>query len=71
MEFPLKSEQIKLNAKVENLKEVIVSNKRKKVKEKLLELKETEGILMYFTSNSLGTEIGKIITVKKRIKFMT
>jgi hypothetical protein len=48
--IPLKSEQIKLNAKVENLKEVIVSNKRKKVKEKLLELKETEGILMYFTS---------------------
>jgi hypothetical protein len=63
-----KSEQIKLNAKVEkNLKEVIVSNKRKKKKEKLLELKQTEGILMYFTSNSLGTEIGKIITVKNKI----
>jgi hypothetical protein len=64
--IPLKSEQIKLNAKVENLKEVIVSNKKKKVKEKIVGTKtETEGILMYFTSNSLGTEIGKIITVKK------
>jgi hypothetical protein len=28
-------EEIQLNAKVENLKEVIVSNKRRKVKEKL------------------------------------
>jgi hypothetical protein len=43
--IPLKSDQIKLNAKVENLKEVIVSNKKKKVKEKIVGTKtETEGI---------------------------
>jgi hypothetical protein len=33
--IPLKKDQIQLNAKVENLKEVIVSNKKRKVKEKL------------------------------------
>ena len=59
-------DQILLNAKVENLKEVIVSNKKRKVKEKTVGTKtETESILINFTSNSLGTEIGKIITVKK------
>ncbi|WP_232758600.1 carboxypeptidase-like regulatory domain-containing protein [Flavobacterium sp. ALD4] len=62
----LKKDQILLNAKVENLKEVIVSNKKRKVKEKIVGTKtETESILINFTSNSLGTEIGKIITVKK------
>jgi hypothetical protein len=64
--IPLKKNQILLNAKVENLKEVIVSNKKRKVKEKTVGTKtETESILINFTSNSLGTEIGKIITVKK------
>jgi hypothetical protein len=64
--IPLKKDQILLNAKVENLKEVIVSNKKRKVKEKIVGTKtETESILINFTSNSLGTEIGKIITVKK------
>ena len=33
--IPLKKEQILLKAKVENLKEVIVSNKKRKVKKKL------------------------------------
>ena len=64
--IPLKKDQILLNAKVENLKEVIVSNKKRIVKEKIVGTKtETESILINFTSNSLGTEIGKIITVKK------
>jgi hypothetical protein len=59
-----KKDQIQLNAKVENLKEVIVSNKKRK--EKIVGTKtETESLLIYFTSNSLGTEIGKIISVKK------
>jgi hypothetical protein len=64
--IPLKKDQIQLNAKVENLKEVIVSNKKRKVKEKIVGTKtETESLLIYFTSKSLGTEIGKIISVKK------
>jgi hypothetical protein len=64
--IPLKK-KIQLNAKVENLKEVIVSNKRK-VKEKIVGTKtETESLLIYFTSNSLGTEIGKIISVKRKV----
>jgi hypothetical protein len=38
----------------------------RKVKEKIVGTKtETESLLIYFTSNSLGTEIGKIISVKK------
>jgi hypothetical protein len=62
----LKKDQIQLKAKVENLKEVIVSKKKRKVKEKIVGTKtESESVLMYFTSNSLGSEIGKIITVKK------
>jgi hypothetical protein len=64
--IPLKKDQIQLKAKVENLEEVIVSNKKRKVKEKIVGTKtESESIIIYFTSNSLGTEIGKIITVKK------
>lgn len=64
--IPSKFEVIKLNAKVENLKEVIVSNKKRKVKEKIVGTKtESDRVIIYFTSNNLGTEIGKIITVKK------
>jgi hypothetical protein len=47
--IPLK-DQIQLNAKVENLKEVIVSNKEKS-KRKIVGTKtETESLLIYFTS---------------------
>jgi hypothetical protein len=64
--IPSQLEHVKLNAKVENLKEVIVSNKNKKVKEKIVgTITETESLLVYFTSNRLGTELGKVITVKK------
>jgi hypothetical protein len=57
---------IQLNTKVENLKEVVVSIKKRKFKEKIVGTKtESDNVVTYYTSKNLGTEIGKIITVKK------
>ena len=66
IEIPLKINEIQLVTKIESLKEVVVSNRKRKFKEKIVGTKtETENIVTCFTSNNLGTEIGKIITVKK------
>ena len=66
IEIPLKTNEIQLVTKIESLKEVVVSNRKRKFKEKIVGTKtETENIVTCFTSNNLGTEIGKIITVKK------
>jgi hypothetical protein len=57
---------IQLISKVESLEEVMVSNEKKKFKEKSVGSKtETKMILVNFLSKSLGTEIGKKIEVKK------
>ncbi|SDG75265.1 CarboxypepD_reg-like domain-containing protein [Flavobacterium omnivorum] len=61
-----KTNEIQLDSKVENLKEVVVSSKKRKVKEKIVGTKTaSDNIVTYYSSNHLGTEIGKIITVKK------
>ena len=64
--MPLKTNEIQLDSKIEYLKEVVVSSKKRKFKEKIVGTKtETDNTVTYFNSNNLGTEIGKIITVKK------
>lgn len=66
IEIPLITRIIQLESKIENLKEVVVSRKKRKFKEKIVGTKTVnENIVTYFTSKNLGTEIGKIITVKK------
>lgn len=66
IEIPLKTNEIQLVTKIESLKEVFVSNRKRKFKEKIVGTKtETDNVVTCFTSNNLGTEIGKIITVKK------
>ena len=66
IEIPLKTNEIQLVTKIESLKEVVVSNRKRKFKEKIVGTKtETDNVVTCFTSNNLGTEIGKIITVKK------
>jgi hypothetical protein len=45
---------------------VVVSIKKRKFKEKIVGTKtESDNVVTYYTSKNLGTEIGKIITVKK------
>lgn len=64
--IPLKVKVIQLESKVQHLKEVVVSGKKRKFKEKIVGTKTTsDNIVTYFNSKDLGTEIGKIITVKK------
>lgn len=64
--IPLKTNEIQLNSKIDNLKEVVVSGKKRKFKEKIVGTKtESEDVVTYFSSRNLGTEIGKIISVKK------
>ena len=64
--IPLKTNEIQLDTKVESLKEVVVSSKKRKFKEKIVGTKATsENGVIYYSSNNLGTEIGKIIRVKK------
>ncbi|MFE3867485.1 carboxypeptidase-like regulatory domain-containing protein [Flavobacterium sp. LS2P90] len=66
IEIPIKTNEIQLVTKMESLKEVVVSNRKRKFKEKIVGTKtETDNVVTCFTSNNLGTEIGKIITVKK------
>jgi hypothetical protein len=66
IKIPLKTNEIQLVTKIESLKEVVVSNRKRKFKEKIVGTKtETDKVVTCFTSNNLGTEIGKIITVKK------
>lgn len=66
IEIPLKTNVIQLKPKVQYIKEVIVSNKKRKFKEKIVGTKTaSENVVSYFNSTNLGTEIGKIITVKK------
>jgi hypothetical protein len=66
LRIPLKRNEIQLDSKVVNLKEVVISNKKRKFKEKIVGTKTTsDNVVTYFTSRNLGTEIGKIITVKK------
>lgn len=66
IETPLKTNVIQLKAKVQYLKEVFVSSKKRKFKEKIVGTKTASAnVVTYFNSNNLGTEIGKIITVKK------
>ena len=64
--IPLKTDVIQLDSKVHSLKEVVVSSKKRKYKEKIVGTQTTnENIVTCFKSNNLGTEIGKIINVKK------
>ena len=64
--IPLKTNEIQLDTKVESLKEVVVSSKKRRFKEKIVGTKATsENGVIYYSSNNLGTEIGKIIKVKK------
>lgn len=64
--IPLKTNEIQLDSKIENLKEIFVSSKKRKFKEKIIGNKTvSENVVTYFSSSNLGTEIGKIITVKK------
>ncbi|WP_242497074.1 carboxypeptidase-like regulatory domain-containing protein [Flavobacterium petrolei] len=66
IKIPLKTNEIQLISKIESLKEVVVSNLKRKFKEKIVGTKtETDNTVTYFNSKNLGTEIGKIITVKK------
>lgn len=60
------SKPIQLVRKTEKLDEVVVSNKKKKIKEKIVGKKTTSGrVILSFTSKSLGTEVGRIIQVKR------
>lgn len=64
--IPLKTNEIQLGSKIERLKEVVVSSKKRKFKEKIVGTKTvSENIVTCFNSSDLGAEIGKIITVKK------
>lgn len=64
--IPLNTDVIQLDSKVHSLKEVVVSSKKRKYKEKIVGTQTTnENIVTCFKSNNLGTEIGKIINVKK------
>lgn len=66
IEIPLKTNIIQLKSKVQHLNEVVVSSKKRKFKEKIVGTQTaSDNVVSYFTSNNLGTEIGKIITVKK------
>jgi|GEM_PF-2567792 hypothetical protein len=57
---------IQLISKIESLEEVMVSNEKRRFKEKIVGSRtETKMILVNFLSKSLGTEIGKKIEVKK------
>ena len=62
----LKINKIQLESQVESLEEITVSNKKRKSKEKIVGTKTKSGnVVLYFTSKNLGTEIGKIIKVRK------
>lgn len=64
--IPLNTDVIQLDSKVHSLKEVVVSSKKRKYKEKIVGTQTaSENIVTCFKSNNLGTEIGKIINVKK------
>jgi hypothetical protein len=68
--IPLNIKEIPLSPKVESLEEIIVSNKRIKIKEKTVGTKTKSGnVVLYYTSKNLGAEIGKIIKVKKNKVF--
>lgn len=57
---------IQLISKIESLEEIIVSNEKRRFKEKIVGSKtKTKMVLVNFLSKSLGTEIGKKIKVKK------
>ncbi|WP_104809516.1 carboxypeptidase-like regulatory domain-containing protein [Polaribacter filamentus] len=64
--IPLKINKIQLESKVENLEEIVISNKKRRFKEKTVGTKTKSGnVVLSFTSKSLGTEVGKIIKVRK------
>lgn len=64
--IPLNTDVIQLDSKVHSLKEVVVSSKKRKYKEKIVGTQTaSENIVTCFKSNNLGTEIGKIINIKK------
>jgi hypothetical protein len=64
--IPLKINEIQLKSKVENLGEIIIYNKKRKSKEKVVGTKTKSGnVVLFFISKNLGTEIGKIIKIKK------
>jgi len=64
--IPLKINEIQLQSKVESLREIIISNKKRKSKEKVVGTKTKSGnVVLFFTSKNLGSEIGKIIEIKK------
>lgn len=66
IKIPLKLNLIHLDSKVDSLEEVIVSKKNRKVKEVIVGTNtKSDNVVLSYTSNSLGTEIGKIIKVKK------
>ncbi|EAR12624.1 hypothetical protein PI23P_08360 [Polaribacter irgensii 23-P] len=63
--IPLKINEIQLQSKVESLREIVISNK-KKSKEKVAGTKTKSGnVVLFFTSKNLGSEISKIIEIKK------
>jgi hypothetical protein len=62
----LKINEIQLESKVENLEEIVVSNKKRRFKEKTVGTKTKSGnVVLSHTSKDLGTEVGKIIKVRK------
>jgi len=66
IENHLKLNTIQLISKIESLEEVVISNEKRRFKEKIVGSKtKTKMVLVNFLSKSLGTEIGKKIKVKK------
>ena len=60
-------EKIEMYSKVLDLDEVVVSNKKnRKIKEIIVGTKTESGnVILQFVSNNLGSEVGKVIKVKK------
>lgn len=58
--------QIELTQKEQILNEVLISTKKKKIKEKIVGTKTKSGnVILYFQTYNLGSEVGKLINVKK------
>ena len=65
-----KNFEIELSQKEERLNEIVITNKPKKVKERIVGTKTKSGnVILYFVSYSLGGEIGKLIKVKKNTTY--
>lgn len=64
------NKKISLQENTEELDEIFISSKKQKVKEKIVGTKTTSSrVVLSFTSKNLGTEIGKIIRVKRKREY--